>query len=113
MRVRLLVLGAIVAGCGGESTPPTPTAAAEIVTVGDIFSPTFTDINVGETVRWSFAAGSDGQGHNVRFNPRITGSPADISVHATGSVTRVFPDTGTFKYDCDVHPGMKGEITVH
>lgn len=115
MRIRLLVVAAFVSACGDStSSPPTSqNKTIEIVTIGDIFSPAFADVDAGDTVRWSFTVGSDGMGHNVRFNPRITGSPADINVLATGSATRVFTVRGTFKYDCDVHPGMKGDVTVH
>src|SRR4051812_19968978 len=111
MRVRLVIAAAvIVAACGDSSTEPKVTL--EIITSGDIFSPTFATLKAGEAARFTFAGGSDGQGHNVRFNPRIAGAPDDINVTKTGSVIRVFTTKGTFKYDCDVHPGMKAEVSV-
>ena len=114
MRVSLLIVAVFVAACG-DSSPTASTSnnkTVDIFTIGDIFSPTFATLAVGDTARWNFSGGSDGLGHNVRFNPRITGAPADINVLKTGTATRVFTTKGTFNYDCDVHPGMKASITV-
>src|SRR5215510_3175371 len=101
MRVRLLIAAVVVAACG-DSSPTTPTSnnkTVDIFTIGDIFSPTFATLAVGDTARWNFAGGSDGLGHNVRFNPRVAGAPADINVLKTGTATRVFTTKGTFNYD--------------
>ena len=115
MRVRLLLVIALVTGCGDSGptgTNTTPNKTVDIYTIGDIFSPTFATLAVGDTARWNFSGGSDGLGHNVRFNPRITGAPLDINVFASGTQSRVFNTKGNFRYDCDVHPGMRAEITV-
>jgi plastocyanin len=114
MRIRLLLaLAVVTAACGDKgTTAPSTNKTVDIFTIGDAFSPTFAELAVGDTARWSFTGGSDGLGHNVRFNPRITGSPADVNVLKTGTASRVFNAKGTFKYDCDVHPGMRAEITV-
>ena len=118
MRIRLscaaVVLMSFVAGCGDSSTTnPTSTAkTVDIFTIGDVFSPTFASLAVGDTARWHFSGGSDGLGHNVRFNPRTSATPADINVLKTGTASRVFTARGTYKYDCDVHPGMRAEIIV-
>ena len=84
----------------------------DVFTIGDAFSPSFAQAAVGDTVRWTFSGGSDGLGHNVRFNPVTPGQPADIPVLKTGSAFRVFNTRGSFRYDCDVHPGMKGQVDV-
>lgn len=119
MRVRF-VLGlalAVLAGCGSDTssgvTPPgSNNKTVDIYTIGDVFSPTFATLAVGDTARWNFAGGSDGQGHNVRFTPLITGSPTDINVLKTGTASRVFTAKGTYNYVCDVHPGMNAQIVV-
>jgi plastocyanin len=108
---------AFLAACGSDKssgvTPPGSTnTTIDIFTIGDAFSPTFATLAVGDTARWNFAGGSDGQGHNVRFNPRITGAPTDINVLKTGTATRVFTAKGTYTYVCDVHPGMNAQIVV-
>lgn len=116
MRVRLLVLAVVLVAACGDSGPtgtsPSNNKTVDIFTIGDIFSPAFATLAPGDTARWTFTGGSDGLGHNVRFNPRITGSPTDIPVFKTGTQTRVFNTKGTFQYDCDVHPGMRAWVTV-
>ena len=110
---RWLVLSLACAACGGDTAPTTSTnTTVDIFTIGDAFSPTFANLAVGDTARWHFSGGSDGLGHNVRFNPRIPGAPPDINVLKTGTATAVFNTKGTFSYDCDVHPGMKGQVIV-
>lgn len=110
MRVHLLLAGAILVSACGDSTGPTKTV--DVFTVGDTFSPTFATIDVGDAIRWNFAGGSDGQGHNVRFSPHTSASPADINVLKTGTETRVFSTAGTYTYVCDVHPGMTAQVIV-
>jgi plastocyanin len=116
MRLLIAAVALAVAAACGDSGPtvstPSTNKTVDIFTIGDIFSPTFATLVVGDTARWNFSGGSDGLGHNVRFNPRIAGAPADINVFKTGTATRVFTTKGTFKYDCDVHPGMQAEISV-
>ena len=103
----------LLAACGDASGPKTAqNKTVDVFTTGDSFSPTFATINAGDTVRWNFAPGSDGMGHNVRFTPRPTGTPADINVLAAGTATRVFTTAGEFAYVCDVHPGMNGDVLV-
>ncbi len=116
MQVRLIVALLGAAACGGSdasSTPPVSTnKTVDIYTIGEAFSPTFETITVGDTVRWNFSSGSDGQGHNVRFTPRIQGAPNDLPVHSTGTALSIFTTRGDFHYVCDVHPGMLGEVSV-
>jgi len=118
MRVRFVPFVALVclAACGSDTSGPTPPTSTnktvDINTIGDTFAPAFQSVSLGDTVRWSFSGGSDGQGHNVRFTPRTSSTPADINVLKTGSASRVFTAKGTFNYVCDVHPGMNGQIVV-
>jgi len=115
MRVHLLIAAVLISACGHDSTTTPPgsgNTTFDVFTVGDSFIPTFPIINVGDTVRWNFAGGSDGLGHNVRFTSRTDNTPADINVLKTGSATRVFTAAGTFSYVCDVHPGMLAQVIV-
>jgi plastocyanin len=41
-----------------------------------------------------------------------TGGPANISEQSSGSASRVFPNSGTFTYQCTIHPGMSGSVVV-
>ena len=86
MRVRFVssLALACIAACGSDKSGVTPPGSTnktvDIFTIGDAFSPTFATLSVGDTARWNFAGGSDGQGHNVRFTPKVTGAPDDINV---------------------------------
>jgi plastocyanin len=118
MRVRFVLATALcAAACGGSdrspTTPPkTTSVTVDIFTTGNSFSPTFATLDVGDTARFNFATGTDGGGHNVRFTPAVAGAPSDINVLKTGTANRIFNTKGDFKYVCDVHPGMIGEIVV-
>jgi plastocyanin len=115
MRVHVLVAAAILASaCGGSDSTTTPDTnkTVDVYTIGDSFVEAYISIKPGDAVRWNFAGGSDGQGHNVRFSPRTAASPSDINVLKTGTATRVFTAAGTYSYVCDVHPGMNAQVIV-
>jgi plastocyanin len=48
--------------------------------------------------------------HNVTFT--VAGAPSNIPNMGAGSTGRVFPDPGTFSYQCTNHAGMNGTVTV-
>ena len=74
---------------------------------GNAFSPFNVTIHVGGTVKWEFPA----EQHDVTFS-KVAGAPADITVRTNTTVSRVFATVGTFSYECMVHPGMTGQVTV-
>jgi len=74
------------------------------------YSPVQTDIAVGGTVQFVFP----GLGHNVFFNATPAGAPADIPGEVSNQIVpRTFGTKGSFVYNCTIHPGMTGTITVH
>lgn len=50
--------------------------------------------------------------HNVIWDRRLSGAPADINTTSDATVTRTFPTVGVFDYVCTLHPGMEGRIIV-
>lgn len=50
--------------------------------------------------------------HNVIWDRRLSGAPADISTTNEATVTRTFPTVGVFDFVCTLHPGMEGRVIV-
>ena len=99
-----------------NSTPMTVTVSNSIPTTadvsvgsgGDVFSPDQTDVKAGGTVTYTWAAGP----HNVTFsNPPASVPNSGDRTSGTFQVT--FPTAGTYSYQCTIHAGMKGTVTVH
>lgn len=117
MRVLVgLAVALTVISCGGSdsgpTTPPTSNKTYDVYTLPESFSPNDLQIAANDRVRWNFAKAPNGDGHNVRFFPRVAGSPSDIPVMFSDTVTKTFPTKGEFQYVCDVHPGMNGRVVV-
>jgi len=74
---------------------------------GNAFSPFNVIVRIRGTVNFDFPS----EPHDVVFGP-VTGAPANIPVTTRTVVPRVFNTAGTFPYDCRVHPGMSGQVTV-
>jgi plastocyanin len=84
-----------------STAPQTATVAA---TGSSTFDPASVTVARNGTVTWSFAIE-----HNVNFG---SGGPANIPNTSTGTVSRTFPNAGTFPYNCSLHPGMSGTVVV-
>ena len=74
----------------------------------DAFSPAAVDIAAGGTVNFNW----QGVTHNVTWqSPPV--SVANISDRSTGTVSVTLNTVGTYNYQCTIHAGMTGTITVH
>jgi plastocyanin len=92
------------------TTTATSLPLVATVTVGDnFFNPMNLTIGVTGTVTWDWGAG--GVTHNVTF-ANVAGAPTDIGDRNSGTVDRTFPTAGTFNYQCTIHAGMNGSVTV-
>ena len=105
-----------LAGCGasGSASPAAPPAAsspaaggpAAVVTLRNVaFRPSHVVVVVGATVEWRWADGD--VPHNVDFGDGTSGDPT-----TRGKYRRSFGQRGSFAYRCDVHPGMRGTVSV-
>lgn len=95
---------------GNLAVPVTDVGIPTIASVfmpGNSFSPFNVSVKVNGTVRFEFPSAP----HNVIFNSR-PGVPTDIQVTSNVTVSRIFTVIGTFPYDCTIHPGMSGQVTV-
>ena len=86
-----------------ELSSPPPSAAN--VTVNDnAFSPSATMIALGGQVTWTW---SGSQPHNVTFQ-----SGESSATQSSGTFSRTFTAAGSFSYQCTVHSGMQGSVSV-
>ena len=98
-----------LAGCGGDSDAsaspepagPAPAATIELEPVS--FTPAKVTIEAGETVRWEWKGGVQ---HDV------AGKGFKSKVMSKGTFSHTFEEPGTYDYKCNVHPTMKGTVTV-
>ncbi|MHB8841668.1 MAG: cupredoxin domain-containing protein [Candidatus Aquicultor sp.] len=70
------------------------------------FQPSEINVKPGEEVTWT---NNDSVPHTVTADD---GSFDSGQVDPGGSYSHTFKDKGTFKYHCDYHGRMHGEITV-
>lgn len=103
---------------GLTGSPVVFTATARLpVTVGvtvsnNLFTPKNVTVGVGDTVKWTWAAGA--VTHNVTFQDLAPGSGNHTAGH---TFPRVFTATALYRYRCTIHSssftsGMVGTVTV-
>jgi plastocyanin len=85
----------------------TARAVNQPITIANFsFSPAALQINVGDSVTWT---NSDGFAHTVTSD----GGVWDSGPVASGSTfQRTFAEPGIFRYHCEIHPSMQGQIRV-
>ena len=103
---------ASLAACGGSSTEPQsqPTLTATVNANNSLaFAPGQVTLQKGGTVTFSFGSIA----HNVFFDNDPAGAPTNIDGNnSSTSVTRTFTTEGVYAYNCHIHPGMRGTVTV-
>ena len=88
------------AASGGEAAPDTVTMAKSYV-----FEPSEISVDPGATVTW---VNDDNFTHTVRIDDEVIGQAAPGE-----SFTDEFAESGSFAYDCSLHPkDMRGVVKV-
>jgi plastocyanin len=94
-------------GAAGASSSACPSDGVTIVMKDIKFDPEKTTAGVGETVCW---VNEDSVDHNAVANE---GADFKSELFGKGKTFATSIDSpGTVKYECTIHPGMVGEITV-
>lgn len=88
------------------AAPATGSAGAKISLKDIAYMPPTVSVHAGQSVTWSFDDGSTT--HTVTADDRSF----DSGRKASGTFTKTFTKPGTFSFHCEVHPSMKGTITV-
>ena len=85
-------------------------AAEHVVrVVNNQFVPNAVVASVGDSVAWQWQGMATA--HAIDF-AAVAGAPADEPARTSGVVWRVFPIAGTFSYQCTIHAGMTGAVTI-
>lgn len=76
---------------------------------GNNFSPANIAANVGDTIRWTWT----GSTHDVTSNSVPVGAMSFASpIQSSGTFTYVVTVVGNYSYECTLHFGMNGSISV-
>lgn len=113
MRVRrpplmLAVLAAttlLAAGCdqGGDPADQPAIAGNEVEVVDNDFEPVHLEVATGDTVTWVWQGSS---AHDV------VGDDFASEALREGTFTHTFDEAGEYEYECTLHAGMTGLVTV-
>lgn len=86
------------------------TIAAHFVKVSNnVFNPNTITIAAGDSVAWVWQGIT--VAHNITF-AALPHVPPNEPDRVSGTVFRVFVNSGTYTYQCTNHPGMTGSVTV-
>lgn len=115
--MRKVLVGIAVVGllagsaCGGGAKKATPTtangqpAAVTIKSEGTTWNPAEVTVKAGDIVEWSI----DGSiVHDLKGDEAVS--------HKAGSkftVSHTYAKAGTYSYQCSIHAGMTGTVTVN
>jgi plastocyanin len=119
--VAVAVVG--ITSCGGSDAAGPPgggggggggaCAFTFCATISNSFSPATATVTAGSTVTWDNPTSVD---HNVNFLTPSAALPGDgtgnIPDFHNTSHSRKFNTPGTHSFNCNIHPGMTGTLTV-
>lgn len=110
----VFVVAAVALACSSDSTGAGSCGsggnATSVRVCDNFFAPAASPIVMGNTVTWTWGGANQ---HNVTFEDGQGSSATQTS----GTHTRTFSGTGTFRYRCTIHStefnsGMHGSVSV-
>jgi plastocyanin len=102
----LVAAGVLLAACdqgGNDPASQAPVSGDQVAVVDNDFEPANLEISAGDTVTWAWEGRS---AHDV------VGDGFDSGVLTEGTFTHTFDEPGTYEYECTLHAGMTGQVTV-
>ena len=115
-----LLSAALLAGCGGDgeadkavtkpvrAAPPGAARQTDSIRIADFkYEPPSATVRAGEAIA---VPNADDAPHTLTDTAKAAFDSGTIKGKASGSITVERP--GTYKYFCEFHPFMKGEIRV-
>lgn len=100
-------VGSVTGGIGVTVSDNGIPFTATVSMPGNSFSPFNVSVRRTGSVLFDFPS----EQHDVTFQAKA-GAPANIPVTRSAVISRTFSVVGIFPYDCLVHPGMSGQVTV-
>jgi plastocyanin len=118
----VVLIGGALTSCGGSPAGPGgggggggggTCAFTFCTTVSNSFLPSNATITAGSTATWDNPLSID---HNVTFVTPSAAQPGDgtgnIGDFRNATHSRKFNTPGTYSFNCTIHPGMTGTLTV-
>lgn len=85
-------------------------AAPSVQIVKDGYTPPSISVSTGDTVTWTNADTTPGNGHTVTSSGH--GPLRSPSLSEGGTFSHTFATAGTYAYYCAIHPDMTGTVVV-
>ena len=97
----------VLAGCGGGSGDrnASPASVGAVTMLNNAFQPPHVEVPARTTVTWT---NGDQVPHDVKFTD---GTESEV-LQFGATYQRQFDTPGTYDYECTIHPGMVGRVTV-
>lgn len=105
-----LILGLAACSAGKPEIVPSDEGVEPAVTVRVVdnkYIPDTVDIKPGEAVQWIF------EGSSAKHDVVADDGSFVSELQDEGTYTKVFPEAGSFGYDCSIHPEMTGVVNVN
>jgi plastocyanin len=96
----------LLTACGGGGEDPAaaePVPGTEVSVVDNDFEPVHLEVASGGTVTWRWEGDA---AHDV------VGEGFESEIQDEGTFSHSFGDPGTYDYECTLHNGMTGRVTV-
>lgn len=118
--IGFLLIIALISGCAGPKTEtqpaatasqtppaqPVPATAVNIEIKGFAFNPATITIPKGTTVIWT-------QKDSAQHTATSAGNAFSSDILSQGQTfSYTFNESGTFEYNCHIHPSMRGKVIV-